>query len=69
MIKVSTQVTTNETGYWVEVVRERAVSSADGAYSLQFGDSGGDVIGKLTLTAFERGEIVKALGGIWSAKS
>jgi hypothetical protein len=67
MIKVSTRVGNDQTAAWVQVIREASAPRAAGLYRVQFG-IGGDASapgGSIDLTPYDRGELVKALGGVW----
>jgi hypothetical protein len=67
MIRVSTRVGNNATAAWVQVIRETSAPRAAGFYRIQFGTGGDESVpdGSVDLTPYDRGEIVKALGGVW----
>jgi hypothetical protein len=67
MIRVSTRVSGDQTAAWIQVVREASAPRAAGFYRIQFGTGGHESApeGSVDLTPYDRGEIVKALGGVW----
>lgn len=67
MIKVSTRVSSPQTADWVQVVRDTSTVAGAGSYRVQFGTGGEESTpdGSVPVSEFERGELVKALGGVW----